>query len=729
MSAHTDLQACRWQADRLGEAMEELARRAGLKPNAQAGLMVPDFAAQDNSAEERGRWVEWAAQRLGIEAEATATPASGFGELILRAGPAVLHIAIDGAAEADAGFFLLLKSRGQTLQLIGPDLQTHRCPAETLRAALCAPYETPFAAEIDRLLHTAQVPQQRWPQVRAAMLRERLATYPMGQCWQLRPSPASSFWQQLAQARLPRRLGLMLAAFTVVYGLEAVGWGLIGRTTLNGHLDMGWIAAWALLVVSLVPLKLMGGWLDSTFALDVGRMLKTRLMAGALRIDLEVVRRQGAGQLLSRVMESQALESLALNGGLGVLIALLELMMAAAVLALGAGGRFHLLLLVVWLALTLALSGRYAQCLRRWTLMRLDLTHALVERMVGHKTQLAQERPARRAEQEDQAMKDYLSTSQAMDRAIVPVAGLMPRGWMLLGLLGLAPAFAAGTGSAGDLAIGLGGMFLANRALTGISGGVSALARAAVAWGQVAALFRSAGQALATGPYLTSAQISGELTGKLTGEGRTLALSGRSKLVDASQLVFRYRELGEPVLRGVDLSIYRGERILLEGSSGGGKSTLASLLVGLRPPESGLLLLNGLDRHTLGDAWQQIATEAPQFHENHILSASLGFNLLMGRNWPATGEELKEAQDLCEELGLGELLQKMPAGMRQMVGETGWQLSHGERARIFLARALLQKAQLTVLDESFAALDPETLEKCLSCALGRAQTLLVIAHP
>src|SRR5262249_19815781 len=65
----------------------------------------------------------------------------------------------------------------------------------------------------------------------------------------------------------------------------------------------------------------------------------------------------------------------------------------------------------------------------------------------------------------------------------------------------------------------------------------------------------------------------------------------------------------------------------------------------------------------------------------------------------------------------------------QTIGETGWQLSHGERSRIFLARALLQDAQLTVLDESFAALDPETLQKCLNCALRRARALVVIAHP
>jgi ABC-type transport system involved in cytochrome bd biosynthesis fused ATPase/permease subunit len=62
------------------------------------------------------------------------------------------------------------------------------------------------------------------------------------------------------------------------------------------------------------------------------------------------------------------------------------------------------------------------------------------------------------------------------------------------------------------------------------------------------------------------------------------------------------------------------------------------------------------------------------------------------------------------------------------VGETGWQLSQGERSRIFMARALLQGAGLVVLDETFAALDPETMRQTLACVLKRAPSLLVIAH-
>jgi ATP-binding cassette subfamily B protein len=90
---------------------------------------------------------------------------------------------------------------------------------------------------------------------------------------------------------------------------------------------------------------------------------------------------------------------------------------------------------------------------------------------------------------------------------------------------------------------------------------------------------------------------------------------------------------------------------------------------------------------------------------------------------------LQEAEAVCRELGLGNLLDRMPAGLLQMVGETGWQLSHGERSRLYIARALLQGADLVILDESMAALDPETLRQSLRCVLDRAPTLLVIAHP
>ena len=120
---------------------------------------------------------------------------------------------------------------------------------------------------------------------------------------------------------------------------------------------------------------------------------------------------------------------------------------------------------------------------------------------------------------------------------------------------------------------------------------------------------------------------------------------------------------------------------------------------------------------------------APQFNENHVFVGTFAFNLLMGRRWPPTPADLHEAESICRELCLSNLLDRMPGGLLQMVGETGWQLSHGERSRLYIARALLQGAELIVLDESFAALDPETLRRALECVIARAPTFLIIAHP
>jgi ABC-type bacteriocin/lantibiotic exporter with double-glycine peptidase domain len=169
--------------------------------------------------------------------------------------------------------------------------------------------------------------------------------------------------------------------------------------------------------------------------------------------------------------------------------------------------------------------------------------------------------------------------------------------------------------------------------------------------------------------------------------------------------------------------------VVLEGASGGGKSTLVSILAGVRAPSSGSVLIQGFDRQTLGAAeWTRRLAAAPQFHENHVLAETFAFNLFLGRPSVLGPLDFEEAQAICGELGLGELLERMPAGMLQMVGETGWQLSHGERSRLYIARALLQGADLVVLDESFAALDPENLKRAVECVVKRARSLLVIAH-
>jgi ATP-binding cassette subfamily B protein len=320
---------------------------------------------------------------------------------------------------------------------------------------------------------------------------------------------------------------------------------------------------------------------------------------------------------------------------------------------------------------------------------------------------------------EDRALESYLKLSRLRDFDATLLLAL-PRGWLLAGVCGLAPAFVNGQSSQQSLAVSLGGVLLVYRALDKLAESLATLAAAGIAWQQVAPFFRAASRRQSKG-------LPAYATGPTTG---TLRRAAGSALIEAHDLAFRYDGRDEQVLRGCRLSVHAGDRVLLKGPSGGGKSTLASLLPGMRSPQGGLLLLDGLDRQTLGaEGWRRRVASAPQFHENHVLTETFAFNLLMGRSWPPRPQDVAEAEAVCLELGLGELLARMPAGFWQMVGESGWQLSHGERSRLYIARALLQGAELVVLDESFAALDPENLRLALSCVLRRAPTLVVVAHP
>ena len=101
-------------------------------------------------------------------------------------------------------------------------------------------------------------------------------------------------------------------------------------------------------------------------------------------------------------------------------------------------------------------------------------------------------------------------------------------------------------------------------------------------------------------------------------------------------------------------------------------------------------------------------------------------NLLFGLGWPPGPDALAAAERICEDLGLGDLVRRMPAGIHQPLGEDGWRLSAGEECRVLLGRALLRKADLVILDGTFDGLDARTAELAVKAALDRAKTLIVI---
>lgn len=702
----------------LGIALEALAQASGYTlpavdiPPLPSRLVGPDVPALD-------QWLGLVAAQLHLETEPIYANYTSVTALVRGGGPALLRLPGLNAL-AEERLLLLLPGSSQHAIILDPTHTRHRLPVTSLSAALVAPHEAPLLAEVAAMLAAAGVPPRRRNRARTVILRERLSTTEVVQGWLLRLPPGARLKHLVGVARLPMLLIALVGVHAVQYLLWLLAWWTVGRGILQGQLDPGWFLAWGLLLLTLIPLRLLSTWLQGVLTMKGGELLKQRLLAGCLRLAPETIRHQGVGQLLGRVIETEEIETLALNGGLYSLVAGVELLFAVIILSRWSVGVWHGLLLLAWVIGALLLTAVYTRQRQDWTAARLAITHDLIERMVGQRTRLAQEPAADRHAGEDRALRRYLGIARCQDPLEALLLAAFPRGWLLVGVLALAPVFIANRSSPAALAVGIGATLLAYLSLQGFVQGLWNIAGAVVAWQQIAELVQAAARPEDQG-------AGGSMLNRVVAPAPAAA---GGTLVTAANLVFRYRVQGEPVLRGCQMQINRGDRLLLEGPSGGGKSTLAALLTGLRLPESGLLLLHGLDRQSLGAAgWRRQVVAAPQFHENHVLTETFAFNLLMGRRWPPFPQDLAQAEALCRELGLGDLLDRMPGGMFQMVGETGWQLSHGEKSRLYIARALLQGADLVILDESFAALDPENLARALRCALDHAPTLLVIAHP
>ncbi|WAS94165.1 ATP-binding cassette domain-containing protein [Nannocystis punicea] len=705
-----DLLALGWPLARAGEALTVLAAQAGLQPRLRE-LAAPGAAVLADPADASvERWLAGAAANLGLEAEAVDTDIAGVDDLLRAAAPAVLRVGPGGGT-----LLLLLRGGRRDLVLVAPDLRPRRVPAAEVRRLVCEPVLAPLRGRAEALVDRTGLKGQRRERAVELLLRERLGVLRVGRAFVLRPSPAAPLLRLLRAEGLLARATALAGLHAAELALMIAAWALIGDLVFAGRTDAGWSQAWLLLLLTIVPCRMGQAAIAGDILQRAGALLKRRLLVGALALPDDLTRREGAGLLLGRVLETAAVESLGLRGGLVSLVAALEFAAAVPILALGPAPALHLALLAAWAALGVVLVRRTGRHLAAWTDTRGELTHHLVEAMVGHRTRLAQEAPERWHDDDDARLVRVLAREARLNHSESLLVALLPRGWLVLGLAALLPAFVTGSAPPATVAAAIGGVLLAQRGLATFVVGATALLGCGVAVRQALPMLRAAesADAGAHGLMLSFPPVP---------EGQPIVV--------ARGLGFRYPGRERPVLRDVDLEVAAGDRLLLEGGSGGGKSTLGALMAGLREPTSGLVLLAGLDRPTLGlVGWRRRVAAAPQFHENHVVTAPLAFNLLMGRGWPPTQAQLAEADAVCRELGLGELLERMPSGLQQMVGETGWQLSHGERSRLFIARALLQDVDLVVLDESFAALDPATLQQALRCVLTRARAVLVIAHP
>jgi len=339
---------------------------------------------------------------------------------------------------------------------------------------------------------------------------------------------------------------------------------------------------------------------------------------------------------------------------------------------------------------------------------RLKLTDDLVDKIIGHRTRSIQQAPSQRHPAEDFALSDYARVARHFDR-VRALCTSMPRIWLVVGALILFLAFVGRAPVAALVYSGL-GILLCYRALVAFFPAVQRILEWHTSWRGIESLITAGLQRERPSRPLDLDLDEGNFA-------TTLSMSAVS---------FAYRNGGRPIVNQVELRIRRGEKVLLEGASGSGKTTILKLIAGEQQATGGVILVGGTDRYSVSDVdWRRRVASAPQFQENYVFSNTLAFNL---DPWGERGFESEEAREICAELGLTPVIERMPQGFAQLVGETGWQLSHGERSRLFIARALLQKSDLFLFDENFGALDPETLMQALECVRRRAKTLIVVAH-
>ncbi len=196
--------------------------------------------------------------------------------------------------------------------------------------------------------------------------------------------------------------------------------------------------------------------------------------------------------------------------------------------------------------------------------------------------------------------------------------------------------------------------------------------------------------------------------------------------IDFVDLSFAYPVEGVQaplVLEGLSVRIEPGETVALVGSTGSGKSTLVALLAALMPPSSGQVLLGGVDVQDLGSEGTA-SVVAPVLQETFLFADSVRQNLTLGRHIPEG--ELQRVLALVAAEGF---VAEMPQGIDTVVGERGMTLSGGQRQRLAIARALLRRPQVLVLDDATSAVDP-TIEAAILANLRAHgdRTLLVVAH-
>ena len=206
-------------------------------------------------------------------------------------------------------------------------------------------------------------------------------------------------------------------------------------------------------------------------------------------------------------------------------------------------------------------------------------------------------------------------------------------------------------------------------------------------------------------------------------KGKTKIKSVRGQF-DFENLCFGY-DSSKPVLNHLNLHVEPGETIALVGESGAGKSTVLNMVIGFNKPDSGRILLDGMDMNTINlQSYRQHIAVVPQ--TSILFSGTIKDNITYGID-KVSEQKLNQVIDAAN---LRSFIDSLPDGLNTVVGEHGGKLSGGQRQRISIARALIRDPDIIILDEATSALDSIS-EKEIQEALNnltKDRTTFIVAH-
>jgi ATP-binding cassette, subfamily B, bacterial len=550
-------------------------------------------------------------------------------------------------------------------------------------------------------------------------------------------SPVAALWRLRPYLR-PYRYQLLLMLFAAILssGTEIVI-PLIAKVVIDGaitHHERGLLLPLGLLAVGLgaagALLSLIRRWVQGNAVAGMEQAIRDDLYQHLQRLDPAFHDEWQSGQLLSRATTD--LSSIRRFAGFGLVFLFISIMTFAAVVGLLISLNWWLGLLTgamfaPVLVFCTRFERRYKVLARRSQDQDGDLTTLVEEASTGIRVLKSLGRAP-------EASAAHLAQGARLGKTRIEMAGLLGTFWATLNLVPNAVI---------AIVVVLGALAISHHALT-IGGLVAFITLALQLVWPVEALgyVLASGEEAATAAqrvleiFDTQPAIHDELsaTPPTSAERRPAVAAATSPAeyavgvkhwtVQFEHVRFSYPGATEPVLRDVNLQVERGETLVLAGATGSGKTTLLQLVPRLADATGGRVLVGGSDVRGIPLA-ELRSLVGCAFEEATLFSASVRENVTFGAEG-ASEEELEAALTAAQ----ARFAYELPWGLDTRIGEQGMALSGGQRQRIALARAILARPQVLMLDDPLSALDVHTEER-VTRALGQilaGVTAIVVAH-